>query len=44
MNGEGERRLLGVLDDNTGLTDVLGDNIFVFCSLRKSKVVKTCQI
>lgn len=36
MNGEGEGGLLGVLDDNSGLADVLGQHVFVFCDrLRK---------
>lgn len=34
MNGEGERGLLGVLDDNTGITDLLGDHILVLCCLK----------
>lgn len=34
MNGEGERGLLGVLNDNTGITDLLGHRILVLCRLK----------
>lgn len=31
VNGESERGFLGVLDDDAGLSDVLGHDVLVFC-------------
>lgn len=42
VDGEGERGLLGVLDDNAGLADVLRHRVLVFCDrLCKSKCSTT---
>lgn len=43
VDGEGERGLLGVLDHYTGLADLLGHHVLVFCRLKKKQVFTTSQ-